>query len=100
MARALKPGVRLGQVLVLDAQVFSIAMNQLHAENAAQAIADSDATNASGQSREKGQGQFHLVAKNQVADEGQQRFIGNRQTDDPQHQQGEDSDIAVLRDPG
>src|ERR1035438_6667767 len=41
-----------------------------------------------------------MPAKHQVAGEGQQGLVGHRQADDAQHQQGENRQVSVLRDPG
>src|ERR1035441_752626 len=40
-----------------------------------------------------------MPAKHQVAGEGQQGLVGNRQADDAQHEQGENRQVSVLRDP-
>ena len=43
--------------------------------------------------------QFEMMREDQIAGESQQRFVGDGQPYDTQHQQAKDSGIAIVRDP-
>src|ERR1019366_5114551 len=83
-----------------DAQIPAVAVNQWEPEGASQGVAEGDAAGAAGPGAEERQGQREVPLKDQVSGEGQQGLIGNRQAYDTQHQQGENSQVSVLRDPG
>src|ERR1019366_6913875 len=100
VAGAPEPGVRLLDVLLGDPQIPAVAVNQDEPEDASQRIAQRDAAGTAGERAEKRQRQREMPAKHQVAGEGQQGLVGNRQADDAQPEQGENRQVSVLRDPG
>src|ERR1039457_3260211 len=99
MAHTREPGMGLDEVLLADAQVLAVAVDQRQPELPPQRVAERDAAEAAPQRRGESRRQRKMSFEHHVPGERQQRFIRHGQPHDSKDQQQEDRQVPVLRDP-
>ncbi len=90
-----EPVVDVGEALFGEMQAASVAGDCVDAEDSADGVAETDAAPASGESGEVGGDGMQIAFEDLVAAEDQQGFIGDRQTDNAQHEEHEDGRVSV-----
>ena len=77
----------------------SARVQKLPPQRASDDVAARDAAHASSQGAGKGRKRVQIASIDEKAAAGQQKFIGDRNADNPEHQQPEDGEIAIGGDP-
>src|ERR1700733_12932377 len=74
-------------------------MQHLPPESASDDVAARDAAHTSGQGARKCRKWMQVASIDEKAAACEQKFIGNRNADDAEHQQPEDGEVAIAGDP-
>src|SRR5665213_2777571 len=100
MPDPVEPVMHPADLFVADVQQLAGArMQKLPPESTSDDVAARDAAHASGQGAGKRWNRMQVASIDEKAAACQQKLIGNRNADDAQHQQPEDSEIAIGGDP-
>ena len=81
-------------------QIASVFVNHFHTEDTPQVKADGDPGDAAGQRSGERERKREVAHVDKVPGKGEHRLVGNRKSDDAEHQEEEDSEVSVVRDPG